>query len=52
MLPLREIAAAYRPPVAFFDFDIRDWRVTGETVIELAKILVAPVVRKIFPRNK
>jgi predicted ATP-grasp superfamily ATP-dependent carboligase len=43
---------SYRPPVAFFDFDLRDWRVTADTVVELAKTLLAPPFRRVFPKRK
>ncbi len=28
---------SYRPPVAFFDFDIRDWRITARNVVTLIR---------------
>jgi predicted ATP-grasp superfamily ATP-dependent carboligase len=42
----------YASPVAFFDFDLKDWRVTGRTVVTLAKILAAPAVRRVFPKRR
>jgi hypothetical protein len=42
---------SYRPPVAFFDFDFRDWRVTASTVATLARIVASPVLRRIFPKR-
>lgn len=41
---------SYRPPVAFFDFDLLDWRLSCSTVVELAKTLLAPIYRRLFPR--
>ena len=43
---------SYRPPVAFFDFDLYDWRVTWDTVVELAKTLLIKTYRRIIPRRK
>ncbi len=43
---------SYRPPVAFFDFDLRDWRVTADTVVAIAKTLLAPPFRRVFPKRK
>jgi len=52
LLPWWELIRSYRPPVAFFDFDLKDWRVTLDTVIELAKIVVGPPIRRVFPKRK
>ena len=43
---------SYRSPVAFFDFDLKDWRVTSRTVVRLAKILAKPAVRRVFPKRR
>jgi predicted ATP-grasp superfamily ATP-dependent carboligase len=43
---------SYRRPVAFFDFDLRDWRVTADTVVALAKLLAGPPIRRIFPKRE
>lgn len=43
---------SYRPPVAFFDFDLRDWRVTADNVVALAKELLRPPIRRLFPKRK
>ncbi len=48
----RGLIRSYRPPVAFFDFDLRDRRVTADTVRELAKTLIRPAFRRIFPNRK
>ena len=52
LLTWREFFRAYRPPVAFFDFDLRDWRVTAGTLNELFRIVVGPPIRRIFPRKR
>jgi hypothetical protein len=42
---------SYRPPVAFFDLDLRDWRVTARTLVQLARVIVGPIVRQVFPKR-
>jgi D-aspartate ligase len=42
---------SYRPPVAFFDFDPYDFRVTWETMVELFKTLFISRYRRIFPKR-
>ena len=51
LLTWRELIHSYRRPRAFFDFDVRDWRVTASTVNTLARTLMAPWVRSIFPKR-
>ncbi len=46
-----DIARTYKSP-KFFDFDLRDWRLTVETVIYLLKVLLYPTFRKLFPKRK
>jgi len=41
---------SYKSPV-FFDFDLRDWRLTAETIIYLLKVLLYPVWRRFFPQR-
>jgi predicted ATP-grasp superfamily ATP-dependent carboligase len=52
LLSWREWFVSYRPPVAFFDFDVRDWRVTWDTMIALFKILAGPLYRRVFPKRR
>ncbi len=51
LLSWYEWIRSYRPPVAFFDFDVRDWRVTADTVVALFKILASPLYRRVFPKR-
>jgi len=51
LLSWAALLKSYLPPVAFFDFDIRDWRVTGMTILDLARIVLRPIVRRVFPRR-
>ena len=40
LLSWKDLIRSYRPPVAFFDLDPRDWRVTAGTLVALGKLLV------------
>lgn len=51
LLSWRELLHSYRPPAHFYDFDIRDWRVSLDTLKEVFKIIVGPYVRRVFPRK-
>jgi D-aspartate ligase len=51
LLPWKSLLQSYRPPVAFFDFDWRDWRVTARTLKTLARIVLIRPYRKIFPKR-
>jgi predicted ATP-grasp superfamily ATP-dependent carboligase len=46
-----DILRCYRPPVAFFDFDLRDYRITASHSLFLLKELIGPEIRRIFPRR-
>ncbi len=52
LLTWRGFFYSYRPPVHFFDFDWRDWRVTAKTVVEVSKILLGPFLRRFFPKRR
>lgn len=47
----KDILRSYRPPVAFFDFDPFDWRVTWDTIVALMKTLLIGPYRRIFARQ-
>lgn len=44
LLSWRELARSYKPPLAFYDVDLRDWRVTLETVLVSLRTLVINVL--------
>ena len=46
-----DLIRSYRRPVAFLDFDLHDWRVTLGNLKGLAKLLLRPWYRRIFPRR-
>lgn len=51
LLTWRSLISSYRPPIAFFDFDLRDWRVTVQTLMALIRSIVGPPIRKLFPKK-
>jgi predicted ATP-grasp superfamily ATP-dependent carboligase len=52
LLTWPEFIRSYRPPLAFFDFDLRDWRVTARTIDSIIRTIVGPPIRKIFPKKR
>ena len=46
LLTWKDLAHSYRRPVAFFDFDLHDWRVTAGNVFALGKLLVKAYWRR------
>jgi len=51
LLSWAQLFQSYRPPVAFFDFDLKDWRLTLSTVIGLSKTVLYPVYRFLKPKR-
>lgn len=49
---IRGIARSYRPPLAFFDFDKRDWRYSLETVLVCARSLFRGILHGIFRKGQ
>jgi hypothetical protein len=43
---------SYRPPIAFYDLDFRDWRVTARTLAKIAKMALRPAYRRVFPKRR
>jgi len=44
------IARSYRR-ARYFDFDLRDWKLTAETCVLVLRVLLYPTYRKIFPKR-
>lgn len=44
------LARSYKSAV-FWDFDLRDWRLTARTCVYLLKVLLYPTYRRIFPKR-
>ncbi len=51
LLSWGELFRSYRPPLAFFDFDLRDWRLTLSTIDRVFRNLLSPLVRRVIPRR-
>ena len=51
LITWKEVFASYRRPVYFFDFDLRDWRVTAASVNQMVRILLVPIWRRWFPKR-
>ena len=45
LLTWRDLIRSYRPPLEFYDFDLRDWRVTASTMHEACRALVGGMLR-------
>jgi len=48
----REIIRSYRPPVAFLDLDLRNWRVAAGTLFGLLKLTLGRPLRRFFSRKR
>jgi D-aspartate ligase len=52
LLTWAELARSYRPPLAFYDIDWRDWRYTAGTLYRAARSAAAGVVLGILGRER
>jgi predicted ATP-grasp superfamily ATP-dependent carboligase len=52
LLTWRSVLSPYRGNVGFYDFDLRDWRVTAKTVRSLAKVVAARIYRRFVPKKR
>jgi predicted ATP-grasp superfamily ATP-dependent carboligase len=50
LITWRDILRSYRPPLAFYDLDTRDWRYSIETLYVAARLLISGVARGLFQR--
>lgn len=46
LLSWKDVFRSYRPPLAFFDLDARDWRNSIETLLICARLLVRGLLRR------
>lgn len=51
LLTWGDFLRSYFGPVHFFDFDWRDRRLAFGTLLLVSKLLIAPTIRRIFPRR-
>ena len=47
-----DVIRSYKPPLAFFDLDARDWRYSAETVYRMLRAAVRELVHWMFPRAR
>lgn len=52
LLTWGQLLRSYRPPVYFYDLELRDWRVALATLKEVFKIIVGPYVRRVIPKRQ
>ena len=48
LISWREILQSYRPPLAFYDLDARDWRYSAETLFVATRSLLGGLSRAVF----
>jgi D-aspartate ligase len=47
-----DVVRSYKPPLAFYDFDPRDWRYSAETMYLMVRSAVGELVRAAWPRHR
>jgi predicted ATP-grasp superfamily ATP-dependent carboligase len=52
LLSWKELLRSYRPPLAFYDFDLRDWRLAIQTLMNIVRVLIGPPLRRLFPKRR
>lgn len=52
LLTWRELFRSYKPPLAFFDFHLRDWRLAAETLVTMAYLALARPIRIRLEKRK
>jgi predicted ATP-grasp superfamily ATP-dependent carboligase len=52
LISWRDVLRSYRRPLAFYDFDLRDWRNSTETIYRMARSAIGALVRSAFPRSR
>jgi predicted ATP-grasp superfamily ATP-dependent carboligase len=51
LLTWRELLRSYRPPLAFYDFDLRDWRYSAETLALFARSILRGAAGALFSKR-
>jgi D-aspartate ligase len=51
LLTWRDLIRSYRPPVVFYDLDLRDWRVGARTLFTLLYLIFGRPIRRLFSKN-
>ena len=52
LLSWQDVVRSYKRPLAFYDFDPRDWRYSTETIYLMARLAVDELVRLAWPRRR
>jgi D-aspartate ligase len=52
LISWRDVMRSYKPPLAFYDFDPRDWRYSAETIRLMARSAVAGLARMAWSRRR
>lgn len=47
-----DIIRSYRPPVAFLDLDLRNWRIAADTLFSVIYLLIGQPIRRFFSRKR
>ncbi len=51
LLGWRDLIRSYRPPLAFYDFNLRDWRLTCGTIAACARVIAGQIARRFIPKK-
>jgi len=51
LLSWRDVVHSYKRPLAFYDFDLHDWRYSAETIYLMARSTAAELLRMARPRQ-
>ncbi|MFL6415144.1 MAG: hypothetical protein ACJ74Y_05675 [Bryobacteraceae bacterium] len=51
LLSWSDLLRSYKRPLHFFDFDLRDRKLSWKTIIEVTKTFLYPYFRRIFPKR-
>ncbi len=52
LLTWRELIRSYKPPLAFFDLHLRDWRLAASTLFVLTYLVVGRPLRRLFDKRR
>jgi D-aspartate ligase len=52
LISWKDILQSYRPPLAFYDLDLRDWRYSAETLFVAARSLLNGLTRAVFSSER
>jgi len=47
-----DVIRSYKPPLAFYDLDLRDWRYSADTLYLMVRAAVGELIRSAWPRRR